>query len=973
MKWPLASMFIIVLQGLTFASILADVPEELQIKRETIFEFEVEPKVTKSSKQVVIEFTTKSFCDVTVAVETKNGDIIRHLASGVLGQNAPSPFLANSKRQTVIWDLKNDQGAYEKNVEELAIRVSLGLKPQYEKSLYWEPKKRLGRGGTGKIATEDPIPVATEQGVYLYDGNGADFVKLFDHKGRYLRTVYPFPANKIEDVEGLVWVEYPQGYKRPQKNGINLNTFLNNGTEGRAGWQASSFTMAIQPGLKGNDVGNIALVKVKLNRIATDGGSAKLPSGEKINFNGPKTYLELDPKKPFAGKEWDDTRVVPYSSAFSPDGKKLYLTGFCHQGEHGKSWQDGVMVMNYDQNESPKAFVGEFKNMGGVTASVACDDKGRVYVSDYSGHAVNVYSPEGKLLKKIPFELPTHISINPKNGELYIFSWYVGGRIWKMHPGLVKYLAKEKGEKDRFPKGSVTILKSFDDPKVLKRFDLPITNHVRLEHFGNWGDTSHGTQYRATVDFWSDKPIIWLITKSPMQSLLKGTEGLFDFGQGWADSGPILFEVGNNELNVVGNFSKDTEASVSKLHDNLGHQRIYMNPSNKKLYLTDKEDNVGGGEFKHLWEIDTNSGKLKKIPLPLSTAEDLAFDLNGLIYLRQIRGNRHVVRYEMNPWREVPWDYGNEAIDKKGGDIISGLPIPQNIKGTGWQSQGGMWVAPNGNLAVWSSVKNNDPDANVARNWEKKESLDGETKYKPLAYPGRSTVGCVHIWDKHGKPVLMDAAPGVDMTDGIALDNDNNLYLMVWTSRVYNNKRYFNRIAGTLLKVKAGQNKSYTFGAQMPIPLTEKKFDRPYDLSGYTLKDTWVEGAEWFYGGVGNSPFKVSWGCICWSHSRFTMDYFSRSFAPEVDQFSVAVIDKSGNLITRIGKYGNVDDGVPSDKNGAFNSPNPRSIGDDEVALMHGAHVATLSDKHLYIYDVGNGRIQQVKLGYHKDVILKLE
>jgi hypothetical protein len=54
-------------------------------------------------------------------------------------------------------------------------------------------------------------------------------------------------------------------------------------------------------------------------------------------------------------------------------------------------------------------------------------------------------------------------------------------------------------------------------------------------------------------------------------------------------------------------------------------------------------------------------------------------------------------------------------------------------------------------------------------------------------------------------------------------------------------------------------------------------------------------------------------------------------------------------------------------------SPQPRSIGGDEVALMHGCHVATLSDRYLYIGDVGNGRIVQVKLGYHAEETVALK
>ena len=130
-------------------------------------------------------------------------------------------------------------------------------------------------------------------------------------------------------------------------------------------------------------------------------------------------------------------------------------------------------------------------------------------------------------------------------------------------------------------------------------------------------------------------------------------------------------------------------------------------------------------------------------------------------------------------------------------------------------------------------------------------------------------------------------------------------------------------------------------------------------------RDVWVENAEWFYGGVGNCAFKTGSGCHCWQESMFALDLYARSFVPEMDQFSVAVLDTNGNLILRMGQYGNVDDGVPLDPKGA--PPKTRSIGGDEIALMHGSYVATLSDRYLYIGDVGNARIAKVKLGYHAE------
>jgi len=134
---------------------------------------------------------------------------------------------------------------------------------------------------------------------------------------------------------------------------------------------------------------------------------------------------------------------------------------------------------------------------------------------------------------------------------------------------------------------------------------------------------------------------------------------------------------------------------------------------------------------------------------------------------------------------------------------------------------------------------------------------------------------------------------------------------------------------------------------------------RSIDMRGYTTG--WVEGAEWLYGGVG---FCTPGGCIC-VNSRFDMDYFNRSFVPEPLIYSVAVLDSNGNLITRIGQYGNVDDGKPLIADGG--PPNTRSIGGDEVGLFHANYVGTHTDRRLFIADAGNARIVNVKLGYHAE------
>ena len=79
------------------------------------------------------------------------------------------------------------------------------------------------------------------------------------------------------------------------------------------------------------------------------------------------------------------------------------------------------------------------------------------------------------------------------------------------------------------------------------------------------------------------------------------------------------------------------------------------------------------------------------------------------------------------------------------------------------------------------------------------------------------------------------------------------------------------------------------------------------------------------------------------------------------------MLDSEGNLILRLGQYGNIDDGKPLTATRHSPLATCHSIGGDEVALFHGAYLATHTDKRLFIADPGNGRILSVKLGYHSE------
>ncbi|KKK50906.1 hypothetical protein LCGC14_3120340, partial [marine sediment metagenome] len=305
-------------------------------------------------------------------------------------------------------------------------------------------------------------------------------------------------------------------------------------------------------------------------------------------------------------------------------------------------------------------------------------------------------------------------------------------------------------------------------------------------------------------------------------------------------------------------------------------------------------------------------------------AEQMAFDLNGVAYLRS---KSMMARYDPATWREVPWDYG-EAHKKVGvsvteakgpgkktaDDVASLLVTPY------WEHapNGVFSISPNGNIVIPIKGKSSVAKSGLVFRKDEIDMLGSAKPYQFRVYPGRSVGGLISVFDKHGRLLHDDAIPGLTYTHGVKIDKDNNLYAMGLFTRVLDGKPYFNPATCTLMKFTPGEAKIIGYHKRaVPVPLTDEQTPkRPPDLLGggkTGLNRAWVEGAHWFYGGVGYNGEhhkNPDYGCDC-CYSSFDLDYFARSFAPEVGHCSVAVLDSNGNLILRIGTYGNDEDGKP--------------------------------------------------------------
>jgi len=924
-----AILLLVVVSSPSFA--LAIEVEALKVQRREVFEFTRKPTVARAGDRVTITFEAKDFCDATVAIEDADGGILRHLASGVLGPNAPDPFRRSSLKQSIVWDGKDDQERYVDDASRCVVRVSLGLKPRFERTLYWSPKKKAP-------GLAFPVVRAAPEGVYVLDGGTeTPHIRLFDHEGTYVRTVHPMPAEKARGVKGLGWGTFPPNdIEVPLKAGSGgyRGAFLTvNGWQERDDLKKPK---SVSSGVRAMAVHGkrLFVASQRLNRLATDGTTGGAP------LSGPNTLIQA-----VVGgvHEWRGgiVNLPPRDMALSPDGKWIYLAGYVWTRSWNQGGICGVGRIPADGDGRLEPFVGTlvpYKKGSAdgefvIAMSVDTDAKGRVYVADWGNDRVQVFDAAGKHLKNIATTRPALVRVNRKTGAIWVFSWRVPyGRGFA------------DGEYHHAPTPKVTRFASFENPKVEAAWPLP--------KVANWA--SDDPACRADVDFRTDPPTIWLTARPD------------GYRVDWRRTSLMrLLVPDGRQLKVKRDFTQDATRAVARLRPP-GHSRwrLHVNPKSGRLYVA--EDHypaviiVKGSS--DLVEIDPKTGRSRIVSLAFDF-EDMAFDLNGDAHLR---GFGQVARYDGRTWRERPFDYGeNRRISYQGlkaATAVGALQFPD--AGNASSQMGGFWVSPRGHVVITShNPKHYDPTK------DSKRVAGGVSPAMKVAglqlMPGRMDRCVVRVFDRFGRVLIADAVPGVGFNEGVAMDRDDNIYLMAVTPGSVDGKRYPEPYACTLMKVRP-RTKVLTPKARIPLLKSEQP-KRPYDVLAW--RDTgnaWVEGLEWAFPGVGvdtQNMFAGSGKCHCVGNSRFCLDLYARSFAPEFARYDVVVIDTAGNAICRIGRYGNVDDGMPLVKAGG--PPHPRSIGGDEVALMNARFTAVHTDRRLFIGDRGNERIVSVKLDYH--------
>jgi len=364
-------------------------------EREEVYEFAEKPAVKKEGDKYVVTFAAKGACDATVSIIDADGRTVRHLVSGVLGNNAPAPFEQGTLAQRIEWDGKDDQG--KPAPAGCRAKVGLGLNARFEQI---EKQYLFTR----------PFALAVDQEGCLYyttfDGILSESIHVFDRQGKYLRTILPhaadLPPEKVSLVEGN---RTDQGRWVPRRIRTGGGWQFNWDRLGGFFLNMKRHTAVVTPD------GRLALLATHWYRTPV---AKLLLIDTKDGATPPNSVVEIG-------------RTSSAGMAISPDGKWLYFAGM---GEHhgGGPPSHAVMRTSLAEPGPPETFAGDVHQSGSDDAhfdspeGVACDQQGNVYVADTGNGRIQVFKPDGSLLKTIPDVTAQAIAVHPKTGAIYVQS-----------------------------------------------------------------------------------------------------------------------------------------------------------------------------------------------------------------------------------------------------------------------------------------------------------------------------------------------------------------------------------------------------------------------------------------------------------------------------------------------------------------------------------------------------------------------
>jgi len=859
--------------------------------------FTTGPTASRAGEKVKIAFAVSAPTDVEVAVLDAKGRVVRHLAAGLLGKSAPAPFKKGALAQEIVWDGKDDLGEPAKN-EPFTVRVRLGSTPRLAKHVGWNGNTLeagivgLAVGPTGEVYALFP------------SGHGRTSLRVFDRTGRYIRTIIPYPAGTPKERTASIGHLEVEGERIP----IVFNAHGGNTLPLTAGMKPQ--TMAFSPKgylILASAVGTISSHRPPRYLLAVhpEGGAPA-----ELGFVGPQIRGLADRGIGFMGGAGE--RGSPWFThlATSPDGEHIYLTdsGRSHAYTvahcvYRLRWSDrtpgsprrGKAYRDHGPYDLGKPFLGEFQKPGN-------DD---THFSDPQGLAVD---RDGNLY--VCDHGNDRVMVFDKNGTL-----------------LGKWALEKPEQIAVHPKtGAVYVLSR--EGLVRRSTFMPILRKFSAFEKGKAPEVLaelKGQIRLIALDASADPPRLWAYTGNLVPI---------------TDAGKAL-----------------TAGEAVDNNDGIKYPAFVTgDPERNRVLYREMATGMG---YKPIRTLDLATG----VKAAFLKGTDTALDRDGNIYVMGWYGTNAIFRFDPE-----------------------GKPLAFKSSGTNKLQTG-----------VWASY---GPDIGLRGHCV---GLDGRIYVVRSNKWAGGIASRVDVFSPGGVKTKPDFIDGLQAGDcGIGVDAAGNVYVGVnvkpkdkplpaafegkvpgrpwdwwrfdrqgprevpWAYPYQNT--YLNHM-GSVLKFGPEGGKIYGLAGKPqvrkgePVPPTPALADinnappnLPSYWSGYLKKEAKALGAQWRYGGVGPIPCDFGWGdpgCICWN-SRLAADPYGRVFAPNVFRFGVEMLDTNGNLITRIGRYGNSDDVGPA------------------IAFAWPAYVDVAGGK-VFVSDPSNRRITVVTFDWQGEAVCTVE
>ena len=401
----------------------------------------VQPAVAEEGQNPVVEFTLSEFTDVEVSILDSRGKVVRHLAAGVLGANAPAPFTKNSLRQSIIWDGKDDHQQILSPLENYRLRIRAGMDVRLESILGGDPyaffSREMGQGDHAAWAITG-LEAKPDGNVYVI-GNANNFgpaaLRAFSSTGNFKHTVYPPPAGKsIEQMES--WGIEPQQNSTYHFTYNDLDT-PSPGTTLITGNRA--FVAGIVPTV---NLRQLVLLGSNLQTLTvnTDG---TIPRNQ-----GHENLVESPPKVLKRAKK---STSLPIFSTPSFDGQYIYLTGpdeaigpRISSDPYSSAWREGRVYKVDKETGATETFfsleettlISDLKARSsspirdsrttryGAFHGVAVDKQNRVFICDRLNQRILVLDQHAAVVRQIPVNYPDAIAVDTDSTALYVTTRY---------------------------------------------------------------------------------------------------------------------------------------------------------------------------------------------------------------------------------------------------------------------------------------------------------------------------------------------------------------------------------------------------------------------------------------------------------------------------------------------------------------------------------------------------------------------